>query len=137
MQISGSFATSGSQYETSTWPPVFYDITCTGEESSLWDCAYSTSDAGRACGFDAAATCQGNSTVALVYNSNQIKISQLPRLCIQTALLVRYVLSMEPLSMKEELSCAMVMHGELYVMTTGTLMMPMLYVASLDTTLLV
>lgn len=60
VHIPGSFATSGSQYETYTWPPVFYDIACTGEETTLWDCPYGLSDVGQTCGFDAAVTCQGN-----------------------------------------------------------------------------
>ena len=57
--IIGSFATSGSVYETSTWPPVVHDITCTGQEASLWNCSYSLSSSGQACGFDAAVVCQG------------------------------------------------------------------------------
>ena len=65
LQISGSFATNGSLYETSRWPTVFYDTVCTGEEASLWDCAYSLSDVGQACRFDAAVTCQGSSSIAL------------------------------------------------------------------------
>lgn len=57
----GSFAASESIYQTSTWPPVIYDITCTGAEASIWDCSYSLSNSGQACGFDAAIVCQGRS----------------------------------------------------------------------------
>ena len=36
-----------------------YGITCSGEETSLWNCSYSLSDIGVACGYDAAVVCQG------------------------------------------------------------------------------
>ena len=60
LYILGSFATSGSAYETSTWPTLVYDITCIGDETTLLDCSYSLSSTAQTCGRDAAVVCQGN-----------------------------------------------------------------------------
>ena len=54
----GSVALFGG-YDTNEWPPLIYDITCTGEETSLWNCSYSLTDNGGTCGYDASAICRG------------------------------------------------------------------------------
>ena len=46
-------------YDTNVWPTSIYSITCSGEETSLWDCSYSIFDNGVACGYDASVICQG------------------------------------------------------------------------------
>ena len=42
---------------------MVYGIACSGEETSLWNCSYSLSDIGVACGYDAAVICQGNCVI--------------------------------------------------------------------------
>ena len=54
----GSVALLGG-YDTNEWPPVMYDIICTGEETSLWNCSYSLTDNREACRYDASAICRG------------------------------------------------------------------------------
>ena len=50
---------------------MVHDITCTGQEASLWDCSYSLSNIGQACGFDAAVVCQGKFQLWPLHNDIQ------------------------------------------------------------------
>ena len=66
-------------------------------------------------------------------NSAILYIQPLP-LNLQTALMVKFDWWMDPLPMKGESRSAEIKHGGQFVVTTiGVHMMPMLYVASLDT----
>ena len=55
--ILGSIALYGG-YNTNIWPSVVYGITCSGEETSLFDCVYRLTDNGGTCGSDASVICQ-------------------------------------------------------------------------------
>ena len=61
----GAFALS-REYQTNIWPPVIRNLTCMGNESSLFNCTYSLVDNNRACAYYASIICQGKSTLASV-----------------------------------------------------------------------
>ena len=56
--ISGTLALY-REYQTNTWPPIVYNISCLGNEASLFDCAHSLMGSGGACGYDASVVCRG------------------------------------------------------------------------------
>ena len=74
--ILGTFALY-RDYQTNTWPPVIHDLACMGNETSLFDCAYSLVDTGRACGYDASVICQGKYLESAVASIIIIIISHL------------------------------------------------------------
>ena len=60
--ILGSIALYGG-YNTNVWPSIVHDITCSGEETSIFDCAYSLTSNGGTCGSDASVICQGMNNI--------------------------------------------------------------------------
>ena len=93
----GSVALLGG-YDTNEWPPVMYDITCTGEETSLWNCSYNLTDNGGTCRYDASVICRGK-IIIFVFLSPQVDsiiilfafaLLQIQRQFILTVQLVKY-----------------------------------------------
>ena len=54
-------------YDTNVWPTVMYDVSCSGDETSLWNCSYSVLENGVDCDHDASVTCKGNHTEARTF----------------------------------------------------------------------